>query len=184
MNRLNFGHIVCLIGIVVSFSVIVSPACIAEEKTGTLSGVVLDTKGEPISGFSISLSPVFQISKTNKKGAFTFTDIPAGRVQILIPVQQFMENEKPVFKLEPDDQIVSIKIGEITIYQDRHPPFGGITFSVKPGSHFKNIEVTVRPRMRIRARVVFKDGKPLTNASIRLVVQSNGDQQQRDYYRS
>ena len=174
MNRLNFVHIVCLIGIVVSFSVIVSPSCIAEEKTGTLSGVVLDTKGEPISGFSISLSPVFQISKTDGKGAFAFTDIPAGRVQILIPVQQFMENEKPVFKLEPDDQIVSIKIGDITIYQDRHPPFGGITFGVKPGSHLKNIEVTVRPRMRIRARVVFKDGKPLTNASISLVVQSNG----------
>ena len=174
MDRLNFMPIVCLIGIVVSFSGIVSPACIAEEKTGTLSGVVLDTKGEPISGFSISLSPIFQISKTDENGVFTFTDISAGRVQILIPVQQFMENEKPVFKLEPDDQIVSIKIGEITIYQDRHPPFGGITFSVKPGSHLKNIEVTVRPRMRIRARVVFKDGKPLTNASIRLVVQSNG----------
>ena len=59
MNRLNFVHIVCLIGIVVSFSVIVSPACIAEEKTGTLSGIVLDTEEKPISGFSISLSPGF-----------------------------------------------------------------------------------------------------------------------------
>ncbi|RKU21601.1 hypothetical protein C6499_21615 [Candidatus Poribacteria bacterium] len=174
MNRLNFVHIVCLIGIVVSFSVIASPACIAEEKTGTLSGVVLDMKGKPISGFSISLSPIFQISKTDAKGAFTFTDIPAGRVQILIPVQPFIENEKPVFNPEPDDQIVSIKIGDITIYQDRHPPFGGTTFSVNPGSHFKNIVVTVRPRMRIRAKVIFKDGKPLTNTSIRLIVQSNG----------
>ena len=89
-------------------------------------------------------------------------------------MQQFIENEKPVFNPEPDDQIVSIKIGDITIYQDRHPPFGGITFSVNPGIHLKNIEVTVRPRMRIRARVVFKDGKPLTNASVRLLVQSNG----------
>ena len=174
MNRLNFVKIVCLIGIVVSFSAIVSPACIAQEKTGVLSGVVLDTKEKPISGFSISLSPVFQISKTDEKGAFTFTDIPVGQVQILIPVQPFIENEKPVFNPEPDDQIVSIKIGNITIYQDRHPPFGGTTFSVKPGSHFKNIVVTVRPRMRIRAKVIFKDGKPLTNTSIRLMVQSNG----------
>lgn len=174
MNRLNFVYIVCLIGIVVSFSIIASSACIAEEKTGTLSGVVLDMKGKPISGFSISLSPIFQISKTDAKGAFTFTDIPADRVQILIPVQPLIENEKPVFNPEPDDQIVSIKIGDITIYQDRHPPFGGTTFSVKPGSHFKNIVVTVRPRMRIRAKVIFKDGKPLTNTSIRLMVQSNG----------
>ena len=174
MNRLNFVHIVCLIGIVISFSVIASPACIAQEKTGTLSGVVLDTKGKPITGFSINLSPIFQISKTDEKGAFTFTDIPAGQVQILIPAQPFIENEKPVFNPEPDDQIVSIKIGDITIYQDRHPPFGGITFSVKPGSHFKDIEVTVRPRMRIRAKVIFKDGKPLTNTSISLEIQSNG----------
>ena len=32
----------------------------------------------------------------------------------------------------------------------------------------------MRPRMRIRARVVFKDGKPLTNASISQVVQHDG----------
>ena len=170
MDRLNFIHIICLIGIVVSLPLIASVLCIAQEETGTLSGVVLDTKGKPIAGFTINLSPVFQMSKTDENGAFRFTDVPAGPVQIMIPPPQFGQNEKSSFNLEPDDELVSIKIGGITLYQGMRPPFGGIRFAIKPGSHFKNIEVTVRPRMRIRARVVFKDGKPLTNASISQVV--------------
>ena len=174
MDRLNFIHIICLIGIVVSLPLIASVLCIAQEETGTLSGVVVDTEGKPIAGFNISLSPVFQMSKTNENGAFTFTDVPTGPVQIMIPPQQFGQNEKPSFNLEPDDELVSIKIGGITLYQGMRPPFGGIRFAAKSGSHFKNIEVTVRPRMRIRAKVVFKDGKPLTNASISRVVQRDG----------
>ena len=174
MNRFSLTYIVYLIGIMVTFSLIASVPCIGQVETRTLSGTVLDTGGKPISGFTINLSPAFKISKTNENGAFTFTDVPAGPVQIMIPPRQFGENEKPTFNLEPDAEIVSIKIGGITIYQNRRPPFGGINFAVKPDSHLKNIEVTVRPRMRIRARVVFKDGTPLTNASISTVIRSNG----------
>ena len=174
MNRLNFRCIIYLIGVAVVLSGIASIPRIAQAESGTLSGVVLDTERKPIAGFSINLSPVFKVLKTDENGAFTFTDVPAGPVQIMIPPQQFEENGKPTFNLEPDDEVVSIKIGGITIYQDRRPPFGGIRFAVKSGSHLKNIEVTVRPRMRIRARVVFKDGKPLTNASISTVIIGDG----------
>ena len=174
MDRLNVRHVICLIGIVASFFLIASPVCIAQTETATLSGVVVDTEGKPIPEFTINLSPVFKISKTDENGVFTFTDVPAGPVQIVILPRQFAENEKPTFNPELDDEIVSIKIGGITIYQNRHPPFGDINFAVKPGSHLKNIEVTVRPRMWIRARVVFKDGTPLTNASISRVIRSNG----------
>ena len=174
MHRLNSTQIICLIGTVVLLPLIASIPCIAQAESGTLSGVVLDTERKPIAGFSINLSPVFKVLKTDENGAFTFTDVPAGPVQIMIPPQQFEENGKPTFNLEPDDEVVSIKIGGITIYQDIRPPFGGIRFAVKSGSHLKNIEVTVRPRMRIRARVVFKDRKPLTNASISTVIIGDG----------
>ena len=174
MNRLNFIHMICRVGIVVSLVFTAWLPCIAEEKTATLSGIVVDTEGKPIPGFTINLSPVFQMSETDENGAFTFTNVPAGPIQIMIPPQQFGENGKPSFNLEPSDELVSIKIGGITLYQGKRPPFGGIRFAVKPGSHFKNIEVTVRPRMRIRARVVFKDQKPLTNASISIVIVSDG----------
>ena len=174
MNRLSLIHIIYFIGIAVAFSVFALVPCIAQAEAATLSGVVLDTERKRIAGFTINLSPVFQMSKTDENGVFTFTDVPAGPVQIMIPPQQFGENEKPSFNLEPDDELVSIKIGGITLYQGMRPPFGGIRFAVKPGGDFKNIEVTVRPRMRIRARVVFKDGKLLTNASISQVIQGGG----------
>ena len=174
MNRLNFMGVLCRIGIAVSVSLIALSPCIAEAEKGSLSGVVIDTKGKPITGFNISLSPALQIAKTDENGAFTFTDVPDGPAQIMIPPQQFGKDGKPTFNLELDNEIVSIKIGGITLYQDQHPPFGGIKFSTKPGSHFKNIAVTVRPRMRIRTRVVFKDGEPLRNASIFRVIMSNG----------
>jgi len=174
MNLLNFIHIICRIGIVVPLVLTAWLPCVAQEKTATLSGIIVDTAGKPIPGFTINLSPVFQMSEADENGAFTFTNVPPEPVQIMIPPQQFGENEKPSFNLEPDDELVSIKIGGITLYQERRPPFGDIRFAVKPGSHLKNIEVTVRPRMRIRTRVVFKDRKPLTNASISTVIMSNG----------
>ena len=174
MNRLSFIHIIHFIRIAIALSLFALVPCIVQAEAATLSGVVLDTEGKPIAGFTINLSPVFQMSKADEKGAFTFTDVPAGPVQIMIPPQQFGENEKPSFNIEPDDELISIKIGGITLYQGMRPPFGGIRFAVKPGSDVKNIEVTVRPRMRIRAKVVFKDGKPLTNASISQVIQSGG----------
>ena len=174
MNRLNCIHILCRIGIVVSLSLIAAVHCIAQAETGTLSGVMLDMEGKPITGFNISLSPVFQISSTDENGVFTFTNIPAGPVQIMIPPQQLKENGKPTFNLEPDHEFVSIKIGGITLYPGARQSFRGVRFAAKPGSHLKNIEVTVRPRMRIRARVVFKSGKLLTNASISKVIQGGG----------
>ena len=68
----------------------------------------------------------------------------------------------------PDAEVLSIQIGAIIFYpynQDE-PPLGGITFAIEPGVHLENLEVTVRPRMRIRGQIVFADGTPLANARI------------------
>ena len=89
MNRFSLAHIVYLIGIMATFSLIASVPCIGQAEVGTLSGTVFDTEGKPISGFTINLSPAFKISKTNENGTFTFTDVPAGQIQIMIPPQQF-----------------------------------------------------------------------------------------------
>lgn len=173
MNRIGFTHVVFLIGMI-GFCLITSNPCMAQGETGTLSGTVVDKNGKPIPDFTINLSPAFQISKTDEKGIFTFTNVPAGQVQITIPVQQPEQNENEVSNKfltgKPDNEIVTIKIGEITIFQDGHPAFGGVKFGIKSGSKIENVVVTVQPRMRIRARVVFKDGKPLVNARISRVI--------------
>lgn len=173
MNHRSFTHIAYLFGVVMVLSLIASVPCIAQNGT-TLSGTVLDTERKPIAGFAIGLLQRSLISKTDEKGNFIFTNIPAGLVQIAIPTQPSKENEEPMFDFEADDEILSIKVRGITLYQDVRPPFGGIKFGVKSGSHIKDVEVTVRPRTRIRAKVVFKDGKPLTNASVSLIVEGNG----------
>ena len=175
MNRLDFALVVFVIGMI-GFCLITSNPCMAQGETGTLSGIVVDKNGKPIPGFTINLSPAFQISKTDEKGAFTFTNVPAGQVQVAIPVQQPEQNENEVSNkfltesFKPDYEIVTIKLGDITIFQDKHPPFGGVKFGMKSGSKIENVVVTVQPRMRIRARVVFKDGKPLVNDRISRVI--------------
>lgn len=158
-----------------TFCIFFSIRCIAQVKTGTLSGTVIDKNGEPIEGFMINLSPSFVFSKTDENGVFSFTNISHGPVLIGIPVQQ-SENEKGEHKVnvgmfEPDYEVVSVKIGNITIFQDRHPPFGGVKFGVKPGTHIRDVVVIAQPRMRIRTRVVAKDGTPFPNVSISTNVQ-------------
>ena len=169
MNYLNCTHITYLFRFVMILSLIAAVPCLAQEET-TFSGTVLDTEGEPIAGFTIGLLPISLMSKTDEEGDFTFTNVPPGPVQVVIPTQPSKENEVPILNFEADNELVSIKIKGITLYQVIRPPFGGIEFGIKSGSHIKDVAVTVRPRMRIRAKVVFKDGKPLTNASVSLIV--------------
>ena len=71
----------------------------------------------------------------------------------------------------PDAEVLSIETGAITFHppdDQRQPTGGGITFGIEPGAHLENVEVTVKPRMRIKGRIVFADGTPLVNAQITL----------------
>ena len=44
--------------------------------------------------------------------------------------------------------------------------FSGLTFAIAPGANIKDVEITVRPRMRIRGRVLSVDGTPLRNEQV------------------
>ncbi len=67
---------------------------------------------------------------------------------------------------EPDFEVLSLNIQGIIFYpRNDH---SCIAFSVKLGSHIRNVQVTVQPRMRIRGRVLFKNGTPLANARLPL----------------
>ena len=116
-------------------------------------------------------------SITDDTGRFSFSDIIPGLVQFTAQPPRLPPEEPlpPDFDLEifdPDSEILSINRGAITFYpyNQEPPPFGGITFAVEPGAHLQNLQVTVRPRMRIRAQVVFSDGTPLPNAEVQINV--------------
>ena len=116
-------------------------------------------------------------SITDDLGRFSLIDITPGLIQFIaqpahLPLEEPLPPDFDLEIFDPDSEILSIKRGAITFYPyyQEPPPFGGITFALEPGAHLQNLEVTVRPRMRIRAQVVFSDGTPLSNAEVQIDV--------------
>ena len=143
---------------------------IAQEATSTMSGHVVGVDGKPIAGLPIALQPFdivdevqhrgylsFLESQTDEAGHFSIANIVPVSVQLVVLPHD-----------TPDYEILSVRIGLVTIYQDRMSFSDGITFSIKPGTHIENVEVIAKPRMRIRGQVVFADGTPLANASVKI----------------
>ena len=166
-NPISLTAIVVLLFGVLSYSN-------AQEATSTLSGSVVDVDGKPITGISIAIQPsetfdgrerqghFFVLkSQTDDAGRFSIANItPVSAQLVILPYD------------EPDHEILSVKMVRVTVYQQELPPFGGIVFALKPGTHIKNVEVIAKPRMRIRGRVVFADGTPLAKARIRINTRS------------
>ncbi len=71
---------------------------------------------------------------------------------------------------EPDVDILFIRVQGLTLYP--RTDSAEIAFGLKSGAFMKDVEVTVQPRMRVRARVLFKDGTPLANTRVGLYARS------------
>ena len=153
-----------------------------QDGTVAFSGRVVGLEGEAVAGLSLAIEHVMfgdyedeveriqpLETETDEDGAFSFSGITPGQVQLILPFD--MDAEKQ-FYIEPEDEILSIKIGEVTYHQNEPYAFDGITFTITPGVHIQNVAVKVRPRMRIRGRIVFNDGSPLADARIRIGVRS------------
>ena len=141
---------------------------IKAEATSTISGRIVDGEGNPIASHRIALQPLktieheaqrgpILISQTDDAGRFSISNITPALVQ-LVTLHHFASPYR----------LVSIKITGMTVYQHEQPPFGGITFAIKPGVHVENVEVAVKPRICIRGQVIFADETPLSNVSVML----------------
>lgn len=162
---------------------------ITQKGTVSLSGKVVDEDGNAVPGLQLAIKPVeFSLSpntdviprtpfsswkrvKTNKQGSFSFPNIDSVSSQLVMSPEA-----------ESDFEIISLDIGNVTFYSTGHhlnmPNWlGKMTFAIEPGVPLKNMVVTVRPpRMRIRGRILLKDGTPLANEHIGLTVrQRNRD---------
>ncbi|RKU30739.1 hypothetical protein C6497_03410 [Candidatus Poribacteria bacterium] len=166
IDNIHTKFLLCIIGLYLLTSI----PCVAQMQTGTLSGIVLDRNEEPVQGFTLTLSQGSIRSKTNEKGEFSFNNIPNIPVQLTIPWNLYKDKDGNYSfnteQMRPDYEVISTKIGEITIHNSYEHFTPGVKFSVKPGTHIKDVVVIVRPRMRIRTRVLQKDGTPLANTSI------------------
>ena len=157
-----------------------------QDKTSTVSGRVVDVEGKPIADLHIAAIPdqdirpyvlkqrnnkselknrelgnEWQTDETDESGQFFITDIIPGPISIGIVHQLQMQATQP---LKSDYNTISTKVGERTFYPT-------ITFAIEPGEHIENVEITVRPRMRIRGQIVFADGTPLSSAMVHYTMQ-------------
>ena len=169
MNRSRFELNLTSLAIAVALLFGVFSYSTAQEATSTLSGRIVGINGKPIAGLPIVIKP-FQvidgdvqyayisspISQTDDAGHFSIPNIVPISIQLAVRTSDYV--------------IRSIKIGPVTVYQHLLPPFGGIAFEIKPGTHIENVEVTVKPRMRIRVQIVSANGTPLTNARVGIKV--------------
>ena len=192
MNRSHLRSNLTSLAVIVTLLLLPSSHTIAQDATCTLSGRVVDTEGNPVANIPIAIQSFTivndwlesahllkdfmpeaytppLISHTDAAGRFSVTGIKPGPIQFVAQPTYLPADEPLSSDFAPDAEVLSVEIGAITFYPPyhKHPPFGGITFAVEPGVHLENVEVTVKPRMRIRGQIVFSDGTPLANARIR-----------------
>ncbi len=166
MNRSPFKHNLTLLAAMILLWLAASSPCIAADAPSTVSGRVVDAEGNPIASHLIALQPhkiidgaaeYILTSQTDDAGRFSISNIIPASIQLVT---------LPLYA--SPYTILSTKIRGVTVYQHTLPPFGGITFSIKPGVHIENVEVTVKSRIRIRGQVIFADETPLSNGSVML----------------
>ena len=194
MSCQNFLHKIVLISFVIAICTLLGcgetedtsslalSETVIDGDTASFSGRVVDENGNPVAGLVLviqsretnnetgvqSYGPDLE-AETDDAGHFSITDIPLGEFQfMLVP-----EYQKGLFP-ETEYQLLSLKIGTFAYHLNKlfFRPFTGTTFSITPGAQIENVEVTVRLRMRIRAKIVFADGTPLANKEVRISIKT------------
>ena len=173
MNRSYVLSSTFIAGIMLLFSLSLQSAAT------TFSGRVVDEAGNPVSGVEVVLpgfrvttpqdqdEPVFfasQQAKTDEAGKFSIREITSPSVQlVLLPFRAAAY------------EIRAAKIEGVSFYIDKHRSrYSGLTFAIAPGADVENVEIIVRPRMRIRGRVLSADGTPLRNERIGFRIEHRG----------
>lgn len=167
MNFQSFRHNLGILAVIVMVSLFVSSFTLAQEAV-SVSGRVIDEIGDPVADISIAVQP-YKVRgevgfvglwqrQTDSAGHFAITNItPAKSIRFAVSSE------------ETEKQILSVKIGELTLfYSSSHPNFGRMPFSLEAGMDIENAVITVKTDIQpqVRARVVFADGTPVTNTRI------------------
>lgn len=187
MNR-NYMTSKLAVLVLMLLSVITGIAA-AEEMLSGFSGKVVDLEGKGVANFTFAIQPMrlhngslvpddeFMPWRADSTGAFTVSDIQLSLIQLSalpdIPLDVFDPEKGKIplefrhRRIESDKKIISIQIGAVTLFNMGDPDFyEGLTFALKPGENIENVKVIVKPRLRIRGRVVYADGAPLANAEL------------------
>ena len=127
---------------------------VAQGVASILSGRVTNPKGEPIAGVSVGLAMLR--SETDSEGWFTLNNIPPRQVQLYIHSASL--------------KIRAIKFGKVSIYYHGSGSRDAVTFAIKPGTNIKNVEVITEYQLKIQGRIIFKNGEPLVDTSLKIKI--------------
>ena len=142
----------------------------AEEKDATLSGRVITAEGEPVAGASIMLQ--MSTAETDSEGRFTFTKITPSQTRLRVLRNPMMAKGS----FWPNHtKVRAIKFGSVTFYpHDFHDTSRSATFAIEPGTDIKDVEVIMERQLIVRGRIVFKNGEPLANMSLKINIDHLG----------
>ena len=172
MNFQNFRKNIGFFAGIVGLCFLASSSTFAQEGV-SISGSVVNENGDPVVGITIAVQPYKVIGnrteegfveiwqrQTDSEGRFSITDIMAAEsVRFVVEGQRGEQTEI---------QILSVEMGELTLYPNEHSHFRGMSFSLEAGMDIENAVIKVKTDIRpqVRARVVFADGTPVTDAQI------------------
>ena len=137
---------------------------IAEEKPATLSGRVITAEGEPVVGATMMLQ--ISTAKTDAEGRFTFNKVTPSQTRLRVPRNPMMA--KGSF-WSNHTKVRAIKFGNVTFYpHDLHDTSKSATFAIEPGTDIKDVEVIMERQLIVQGKIVFKNGEPLANTSLKI----------------
>ena len=197
MQFLNFKHpLMTLVGVLALLLAVSLPGS-AEEDASILSGRVVNMEGQPVSDLTLGIQPIDMIegemwqmptpmrqARTDAVGNFRIKDIAPGYAKlVVVPKTGTFESDKEIHAIEIGGlRFLPIDHSNFQISHEQRIRFlstfevepkkvsavGGIPLYIRSGVDIKDITVTVRPRMRVRCRVLLADGTPLTDAAVKL----------------
>ena len=177
MIHLRSGNVISRLVSLVVCCVILN-ACNTQNNAATFSGTLIDVDGKPIAGHivmmypiemsetgssiyhpirTIAASPGFITVRTKSDGSFAIKEkINQGMITIgLMPANMLdiINNPKKAnTEIRSEYQLISVKIGVMTLYGDRGPP-GSIVFSFPTEKKFKDVVIVARKNPKLPDRI-------------------------------
>ena len=165
MTSLRFSkHTFTLLTVLIVLSSTFASYGNAEEKPTTLSGRVITAEGEAVVGATMMLQ--ISTAETDSEGRFVFTKVTPSQTRLSVLRNPMMA--KGSFRSN-HTKVRAIKFGNLTFYpHDFHDTSRSATFAIEPGTDIKDVEVIMERQLIVRGRIVFKNGEPLANTSLKI----------------
>ncbi|MCF6286685.1 MAG: sigma-70 family RNA polymerase sigma factor, partial [Candidatus Hydrogenedentes bacterium] len=138
-----------------------------EEPTSTVSGTIYDERGYPIAGAIVTVATKFGPYEFERMQVFSATTREDGTYTVEgirhhMLLQGYSSNSAGLVTYEPP-----IPYGVVhTFVTAAGYQTKGEQHPVEPGSHKEGIDYTLEPGITMRGRVVWPDGRPVSNAGI------------------